>query len=169
MKIYLDMDGVLTNFEKRYIEKFGEYPKDLDKRRQHFWDNWRQFVDDKDFETLDKVDSADRLLAEIKFFEASGISIEILSSSGGGYSHEIVKEQKQKWLLSNGITYHPNIVPGGGHKSRFAGPWNILVDDTENVITRYRNAGGTAIHHDHKNVEATIKQLHDLHLEWRDS
>lgn len=164
MKIYLDMDGVLTNFEKRYNERFGEFPKDLDKRRQHFWDNWKLFVDNHEFETLEKYPGCDELLEAIKFFENKGIPIEILSSSGGGYSHEMVAEQKKNWLKSNGIGYHANIVPGGGHKAKFAEPWHILIDDTANVIERYHKAGGTTIHH--TNVHDTIAKLHELHLEW---
>lgn len=165
MKIYLDMDGVLTNFEKRYVEKFGMFPKDADKRRQHFWDNWKQIVDDADFETLDKHDGCDELLETIAFFEKEGIPVEILSSSGGGYSHDMVVEQKKAWLKKHNIEYVANIVPGGGHKARYASPWNILIDDTEHVIDRYKAAGGTAILH--KDVKETIAQLHKLHLEWK--
>ena len=161
MKIYLDMDGVLTDFEKRYVEKFGEFPRDVDKRRQHFWDNWKKFVDDRDFETLDKHKHADEVLAVVRSLK---LPVEILSSSGGGYSHDMVVEQKKTWLRNNGIEFHANIVPGGGHKRKFAGAWNILLDDTESVIKRYREAGGTAIHH--IDISETIKQLHALHLEW---
>jgi hypothetical protein len=161
MKIYLDMDGVLANFEKRYVEKYGEFPKDVDKRRQHFWDNWKKFVDDKDFESLEKHENADELLVAVR---SLNLPVEILSSSGGGYSHEIVTEQKKVWLRKHGIDYVANIVPGGGHKAKFAGAWNILIDDTENVIERYRKAGGTAIHH--TDIKETIKQLYALNLEW---
>jgi hypothetical protein len=161
MKIFLDMDGVLTEFEERYVEKFGEFPKDIDKRRQHFWDNWKKFVDDADFETLHKHKHCDELLEAVR---ALKLPVEILSSSGGGYSHEVVTKQKQKWLDSNGIEFKANIVPGGGHKAKFASPWNVLIDDTQSVIDRYRKAGGTAIHH--VDIHETIKQLHSLHLEW---
>lgn len=164
MKIYLDLDGVLTDFEKRYVEKFGEFPRDLDKRRQHFWDNWKKFVDDREFETLPKHKHADELLKTIEYFHNHGIPVEILSSSGGGYSHDMVAEQKKQWLINNNIQYKANIVPGGGHKRRFAGPWNILIDDTESVIARYRDGGGTAIHH--IDIAETIRRLHELHLEW---
>lgn len=158
------MDGVLTNLEKRYVEKYGEFPIDANKRRRHFWDNWKKFVDDREFETLEKHPNADKLLDSMKFFEDAGISVEILSSSGGGYSHELVVEQKLKWLQKNGITYKANIVPGGGRKAKYAHPWNILIDDTEHVITRYREAGGTAIHH--VEIDSTLSKLHELHLEW---
>lgn len=164
MKIYLDIDGVLSDFEKRYVEKFGEFPKDFEKRKTHFWDNWKKFVDDKDFETLPMHKDADKLLAAVKKFHDAGVPVEILSSSGGGYSHEIVAAQKRKWLDANGIHYKANIVPGGGHKAKYAAPWNILVDDTQHVIDRYREAGGTTIHY--TDVDKAIKELSTLHLEW---
>lgn len=165
MKIYLDIDGVLSDFEQRYVEKFGEFPKDSDKRREYFWNNWAKFVDDKDFETLPMHKDAPKLLAAVKKLYDSGIPVEILSSSGGGYSHEIVAHQKRKWLDDNGIKYKANIVPGGGHKAKYAAPWNILIDDTENVIDRYRKAGGTAIHY--TDVDKAINELNTLYLEWQ--
>ena len=155
------MDGVLAEFEERYVEKFGEFPKDLDKRRQHFWNNWKKFVDDADFETLEKHKNCDKLLEVVRSLK---LPVEILSSSSGGYSHEAVTKQKQKWLDSNGIEFKANIVPGGSHKARFASPWNVLIDDTQHIIDLYRKAGGTAIHH--VDIDQTIKQLHALHLEW---
>lgn len=164
MKIYLDMDGVLTDLEHRYAEKFGEFPQEAEHRRRHFWDNWKQFVDDSEFENLPKHPGAEKLLATVEMFRSNGIPVEILSSSGGGYSHDLVVAQKLKWLKANGIDYKPNIVPGGARKAEYADPWHILVDDTEHVVENYRAKGGTAILH--KDVDETIKKLHELHLEW---
>lgn len=161
MKVFVDMDGVLTDFNKRYVEKFGEFPKDVDSRTKHFWNNWKKFVDDRDFETLEKHEHADELLHVLRQLK---VPIEILSSSGGGYSHDIVTEQKIVWLKAHGIEFPVNIVPGGGHKAKFADPWHILIDDTPRVIERYRAAGGTAILH--TNIEDTVKQLLDLNLEY---
>ena len=76
----------------------------------------------------------------------------------------MTNSQKKTWLKNNGIDFPANIVPGGGHKARFADPWNILIDDTLNVIERYHKAGGTAIHH--TDIKETIRRLHELHLEW---
>lgn len=165
MKIYLDMDGVLTDFERRYTEKFGHFPKDSELRRKHFWENWKQFVDDKEFVNLSKHPGAEKLLHHVQKLNDDGIEVEILSSSGGGYSHDMVIEQKKKWLNNNHIHYKANIVPGGGHKAAYAKKWHILVDDTENVVERYRAAGGTAILH--KDVDKTIDKLYDLYSEWK--
>lgn len=165
MKIYLDMDGVLTDLDHRYAEKFGAFPADKDLKRKHFWENWKKFVDDHEFETLPKHPGADKLLATVEVLRAGGVPVEILSSSGGGYSHDLVVAQKKKWLAANGITYKPNIVPGGARKAEYADPWNILIDDTEHVVENYRAHGGTAILH--KDVDETIRMLHYLHLEWK--
>lgn len=162
MKIYLDMDGVLTDFEKRYEELFGVRPDEVQSRTKHFWDNWQEFINGGNFKTLDKHKHADTLL---NFVNSLGVPVEILSSSGGEKNHECVTIQKVAWLCNNGIPYKANIVPGGSKKASYAHPWHILVDDTPHVVEKYRAAGGTAVlHHD---IDETIAQLSKLHLEWQ--
>ena len=47
-KIYLDMDGVIANFEKRYVERYGELPGTLRDRKE--WNtNWHDFIEKKQF------------------------------------------------------------------------------------------------------------------------
>lgn len=162
MKIYLDMDGVLADFNKEYERMFGPRPESIDERSTHFYQNWDEFITSGGFSRLDKLASADELL---KFVRSLNVPIEILSSSGGEKYHELVVNQKVRWLKSNGIEYVANIVPGGDKKAHFAHPWNILVDDTEHVIKNYRKAGGTAVHH--KEIGDTLAQLSKLYLEWQ--
>ena len=162
MKIYLDMDGVLTDFEGRYEQLFGVRPDEVKSRVKHFWDNWETFIKGNNFETLEWHKGAVELLAYVASLQ---VPVEILSSSGGGQFHDIVVPQKLKWLESKGIPYKANIVPGGAKKAELAQPWHILIDDTPHVIEKYRAAGGTAILHE--NVNDTIKQLSKLHLEWQ--
>lgn len=161
MKIYLDMDGVLTDFEKKYEELFGVRPDEVKSRTKHFWSNWQQFVALNSFEHLEKHKDADRLL---NFALALGVPVEILSSSGGETNHENVSMQKIKWLLNNDIRLKANIVAGGSKKAAFAQPWHILIDDTEHVVEKYRAAGGTAILH--YDIDVTIRELSRLYLEW---
>lgn len=162
MKIYLDMDGVLTDFEQRYEDLFGVRPDEVKSRTKHFWDNWEDFIKGKNFETLAWHKGAVELLAYVASLR---VPVEILSSSGGEMFHDDVVAQKQKWLSDKGIPYKANIVPGGAKKAAFAAPWNVLIDDTERVVEAYRKAGGTAILH--TDVNSTIKQLADLYLEWQ--
>lgn len=162
MKIYLDMDGVLTDFEKKYEELFGVRPKEVTGRTKHFWENWDTFVKGGNFVHLEKHEGADKLLT---FVNTLGVPVEILSSSGGQTHHEYVTTQKIAWLCNHGIPFKANIVPGGSKKALYAKPWNILVDDTDRVVEEYRAAGGTAILH--YDVDVTIRELSRLHLEWQ--
>ena len=52
-KIYLDMDGVLSDFNKRYKEIFKQNAASSRERGEKHDDNWNTFVDGKNFETLD--------------------------------------------------------------------------------------------------------------------
>lgn len=156
------MDGVLTDFEKKYEELFGVRPVEVKHRTTHFWKNWETFVKEGSFVHLEKHKGADELL---KFVNSLGVPVEILSSSGGQQFHEYVTTQKIAWLCNNGIPFKANIVPGGSKKALFAAPWNVLVDDTDRVVENYRKAGGTAILH--YDVSVTIRELSRLYLEWR--
>jgi hypothetical protein len=162
VKIYLDMDGVLTDFDKRYSELFGERPTDVQRRAKHFWSNWETFIKGSNFSTLDKHKDADKLL---QFVDELQVPVEILSSSGGKEFHAEVTSQKIEWLCNNSIPYKANIVPGGSKKAELAHPWHILIDDTEHVVEKYRTAGGTAILH--YDIDVTLKELSRLHLEWQ--
>lgn len=156
------MDGVLTDFEKKYEELFGVRPKEVSGRTKHFWENWDTFVKGGNFVHLEKHEGADKLLT---FVNMLGVPVEILSSSGGQTHHEYVTTQKIAWLCNHGIPFKANIVPGGSKKALYAKPWNILVDDTDRVVEEYRAAGGTAILH--YDVDVTIRELSRLHLEWQ--
>lgn len=162
MLIYLDMDGVLTDFNKEYERMFGARPEEGWRRNKHFWDNWTTFVESGGFSRLDKHPDADKLL---QFVHELRVPVEILSSSGGNEHHEMVTNQKIAWLCNNGIPYKANIVPGGKKKAAYAKPWSVLVDDTPHVVEAYREAGGTAVLHFDINV--TLKELSRLHLEWQ--
>lgn len=161
MKIYLDMDGVLADFNKRFEEMFGSRPETLYHRAKHFHDNWDEFVETGQFMTLDLMPGAIELM---KAVDSLGHEVEILSSTSNEEYYRIVSHHKAFWLGSQGITYKQNFVPGGSKKAAFASPWNILIDDSEHIVDHYRQAGGTAILH--KDVNITIEKLHELNLEW---
>ena len=45
-KIYVDMDGVLADFNSRFVELFDHSPSES---RNKFGQHWRTLVDDKHF------------------------------------------------------------------------------------------------------------------------
>jgi phosphoserine aminotransferase len=156
-KIYLDMDGVLSDFEKQFIGLYGE--DSLKNRDRKLWsEDWPDFIQRKQFEELPKFPGCDELLSFIR--NHSEIEVEILTSSGGIKFHEQVKEQKKAWLKKYCIAYKPHVVPGRKHKKDYATPETILIDDTEDVVDSFNSAGGIGILH--KDVKETIKTLETL-------
>jgi len=157
--IYLDMDGVLCNFESRYIELFNESPGSMRDRKE--WSvNWTKFIKTEQFKTLDWFPGAHDLLTYIKWCEHQGMNIEMLSSSGGLKYHTEVMEQKIHWLCDKGITYKANIVPGKKLKTVYANPESVLIDDTSSIIDDFNAAGGYGILH--KEVGETLTILRGL-------
>lgn len=143
--LYLDMDGVLCDFNKRYAELFGQSAADS-RERKEFTDHWTQFVEGDNFAKLDWWPGAQELLEFID--SIPNINIEILSSSGGHKYHREVSEQKERWLREHNITYKRNITPGSRLKGGYArGADTILVDDTDYVIETFIDKGGIGILH----------------------
>jgi len=157
--LYLDMDGVLCNFNKRYTELFGEEAAST-RERKEFTEQWKLFIEGGNFATLDWFPGAIELLDYVKTLEGK-VNIEILSSSGGELFHDKVVVQKLHWLQTHNIPYYANITNGSRKKALYAtgGENRILVDDTDYVIKAFIEAGGIGIWH--RDVKDTIKLIED--------
>lgn len=143
--LYIDMDGVLCNFEKRFEELFNK-SADRSRELKEFTTDWSTFIEGGNFATLEWWPGGQELLEFVN--SIPNINIEILSSSGGELYHKEVTEQKQKWLQDHGITYKQNIIPGSRLKANYAkGADTILVDDTDYVIEGFIEKGGIGILH----------------------
>ena len=151
--IYLDMDGVLCDFDQRWQLLFGETPAQT-RAKNKFSPNWDIFVTTEQFATLDPFPGWINLLSAVNSYN---VNLEILSSSGGEKFHTEVTAQKKKWLNEHGINIPVNIVPGRRLKSQYATANTLLIDDTPDVIMGFHEAGGYAIQHD--SAERTIKML----------
>lgn len=155
-KIYLDMDGVLCDFHARFKEIYGEDALGF-RDRKNFTVHWPNFIENKQFETLDWFPGGQELL---EYLKGKNVEVEILSSSGGEQHHEEVKRQKIVWLNSKGINYKVNIVPGRKHKTTYSTAGSILIDDTEDIIVAFNAAEGIGILH--KDVNITLERLEIL-------
>jgi hypothetical protein len=156
-KLYLDMDGVLCDFEKRFTELYGKDALGA-RDRKNFTTNWPNFIMDGNFESLEWFPGGKELLDFIQ--NETDWEVEILSSSGGEKFHSEVAAQKVVWLCNKGIPYKANIVPGRKHKTAYATPETILIDDTEDIIVNFNAAGGVGILH--KDINETLAKLRTL-------
>ena len=142
--IYLDMDGVIADFVKRYKEMYGMEPKEAEKKKE-FDKYFDEFIATKQFETLDLMPGAMQGLVFLR--KHLTIPTQMLSSTANEERYDEISRQKMIWLQTHGITFTPNFVPGKRHKYKFAAPDKIIIDDTESVIDQWRAAGGIGILH----------------------
>jgi hypothetical protein len=146
------MDGVLSDFGKRYKELFQQKASSSRERGEKHDEKWNQFVEGNNFETLEWYPGGKELL---KYIISLDIPVEILSSSGGRMHHEEVKRQKKVWLKNYNIDFKANIVPGRHLKADYAKSDIVIIDDTQDVIDDFNMAGGIGILH--KDTAKTIK------------
>ena len=142
--IYLDLDGVVADFNKRYKELYRMEPREAEKKKEFdkFFD---EFIATKQFETLDLMPGAMDGLTFLR--KHLTVPTQILSSTANEARYEDISNQKLIWLQTHGITFSANFVPGKRHKYKFAGPDKIIIDDTQSVIDQWKEAGGIGILH----------------------
>ena len=149
--LYLDMDGVLCNFDKAYRSL-----------RTHATDGKRfrsAVMDYKIFEDLEFMPDTQELLKYVTKLDS--IQIEILTSMGTFEADQgnEAKRQKQKWLDKWNIPYKANFVRSKEEKAKYAHDRAILVDDSPGCINPFVVKGGHGILH--TKSSDTIQQIHD--------
>jgi hypothetical protein len=149
--LYLDMDGVLCNFDKAY-RAFDPEKADRKKFREAVFMH-------KIFEDLEFMHDTQELLNYVSKLE--GINIEILTSMGtyDAVQGNEAKYQKMHWLNKHNIPYKANFVRAKQEKANFAHDRAILVDDSIGCITPFNAKNGHGILH--TKSSDSIQQIHD--------
>ena len=142
--VYLDMDGVIADFVKRYEELYRIEPREAEKKKEFnkFFD---KFIATKEFETLDLMSGSEEGLQFLR--KHLTVPTQILSSTANEERYDAISKQKLIWLNTHNITFTANFVPGKKHKWKFAKPDTIIIDDTQSVIDDWNKAGGIGILH----------------------
>jgi len=146
------MDGVLTDWEKQFERLFQVPVKTYE--TEHGNDNRYKLVRKNSpnfYATMPWMNDGKILYNFIKEFPT-----EILSHA----TDEKCKQGKETWLANNNVTFKQNLVPNREDKAKFATPDSILIDDREDNVNEFIQAGGKGILH--KNATDTINQLKEL-------
>lgn len=150
--LFLDMDGVLCNFDKAY-RKLDPEKADRKKFRDAVFTH-------KIFEDLEFMPDAQELLNYV--CKLDGINIEILTSMGtyDEIQGNAAKYQKIHWLNKHNIPYKSNFVRAKQEKANFAHDRSILVDDSIGCVRPFSEKGGHGILH--TKSSDSIQQIHDI-------
>ena len=154
--LYLDMDGVLADFNKEYT-KFDPNKEDRKKFRS-------SVLDHHIFEKLDFMPDTQELLNHVS--KLHNVHIEILTSMGthDPFQGEEAKRQKTLWLNKHNIPYKPNFVRIKEEKAQYATPTSILIDDSSGCIAPFIAAGGHGILHTNSSETIRILDSTILHI-----
>lgn len=142
-KIYLDMDGVIADFNRRYKELYKIEPKEADTYKT-FDKFFNIFIAERQFAKLDLMPDAMEL---INYLRSLPIPTEILSSTSSEKRDADIREQKIEWLNKHNLEFPVNLVPGKRFKRTFSNPNSLLIDDTSQNIDQWRVEGGIGILH----------------------
>jgi hypothetical protein len=161
LDLYLDMDGVLCNFDKAYRKITDIRVKD----HKQFRDAVMNY---KIFEDLEFMPDTQELLNYVA--KIDGVNIQILTSMGTfdkPQANEAMR-QKQKWLDKHNIPYPANFVHSKEEKSMYATPTSILIDDSVGCIKPFEYEGGYGILHTSakesiKHLEYIMTQIRAMH------
>ncbi len=140
--IYVDLDGVLADFNARAIEVFGKSPRQIEDEigSTQFWAAIRAIHDF--YLVLPKMHDADELWHGILKYESHPIIL-----TGVPASMPQVPEHKKAWCK----TYFPNtevITCFSRDKASHCKPGDILIDDWPKYRPLWEQAGGIFIAHE---------------------
>lgn len=152
-KIYVDMDGVLVDFDGGYEKLTGMTTRAADEKGPEFF--WKPIskAGAKWWITLNWMPDGKQLWDYVKKYNP-----ELLSAPS---REEASKMGKRVWVKRElpGVKL---ILKSADKKQEFASPNSILIDDREKNIEQWKSAGGVGILH--TDAASTIKKLKELGL-----
>lgn len=156
-RIWLDMDGVLADFDGFFLSSFGIATKDVTKKEM-----WKAIHGhDEFFYNLPMMEGAKELyIAAISSTELAA-DVYILTSAGSSnYMH--VAEQKKRWIQKH-IDHNVTVIAvreGADKAAMVQNKGDILVDDWRKNCEAWEAVGGLAVKYE--NATQAIADLEGL-------
>ena len=148
MKLFLDLDGVLADFDRGVREVTGRSPEELPLHRM--WSALARAP--RFFETLSFLHDAEALWRFCAPHHPTILTGLPIGSWAPG--------QKRRWVARMLGAHVPVITCMSRDKPRWSGPGHVLVDDRASARDRWERKGGTFVHH--VSAERSIEALRDL-------
>jgi 5'-nucleotidase len=148
-RLYIDLDGVMADFDKYFLEAFGIESHKLDDPTLWKWINGHGNF----FSNLPLMPGA------LEFFRSVEYMNPTILTACPKSNYTVAAVQKRQWVykhLSPDVTVIP--MMGGKNKCLFMhSPGDVLIDDFEKNCIPWAEHGGFAIHH--KDFETTNYNL----------
>lgn len=160
-KVYLDMDGVVADFDKRFKDLSGMEPKEFESKygKNAFWD----FIDEGDNKIkfwvgIEPMPNAQNLVSYIN----KNFDYEMLTAPSVKKQSRLGKSLWiRNWTNKGLFPSKPKInFKFSNNKQDFAAPKHILIDDKKRTIDQWNAAGGIGILY--QSAEQVIKDLENV-------
>lgn len=158
-KIYCDMDGVLTDFERRFEHYTGMQPKEYEKSKglAAFWNLIDVQVGVKFWIGMPWMPQGEKLWNFIRPYQP-----DLLTSPSRDNNSRL---GKNLWVKNN-LNPKPKVIFAySKDKQRYANENSILIDDKKSNIDEWASKGGIAIRCKDGNVEHVLQKLKELGYE----
>lgn len=158
-KIYCDMDGVLTDFQKRFEHFTGVSPKEYEDKHgtPAFWELIDNKIGVRFWVGMDWMPQGQRLWDFIKPYQP-----DLLTSPS---RHDTSRLGKNLWVRNN-LNPKPKVIFAySADKQRYSKENAILIDDKKSNINEWAAKGGIAIRCKDGNVDHVIQKLQELGYE----
>ena len=158
-KIYCDMDGVLTDFEKRFEHFTGMHPQEYEKAKgvAAFWYLIDTEIGIRFWRGMDWMPEGKRLWDFISPYRP-----DLLTSPSRENTSRL---GKNLWVRDN-LSPKPKVIFAySADKQRYANENSILIDDKKSNINEWAAKGGIAIRCKNGNVDYVIEKLKELGYE----
>lgn len=135
--IYIDMDGVVADFDLSIVNIFGEAYSN--KIADKFWK--QTCVEAEVFRWMPAIPEGVEMVEAIRATN----DICFLTSTGGMPHHIDIAKQKLDWLHAHGFGSHPvAFCMDTRGKGLYAKPGAPLIDDRQKVCKAWADGGGVA-------------------------
>jgi len=151
--VFLDMDGVLTNFRKGVYKAFN-IPYDFTKENPNyeFWESWGKGAT---WKHVHEVCNSIEFWANLEWmpdgleiysiirdkFETEQIYLLTNPLAGG----DLTSAGKMKWIKKHLPDFYRHTIITASSKGLLAKPGTLLIDDHDKNVNEFKEAGGSAI------------------------